>query len=156
MLANKHLSPPRFPVFLGSSGFSLIELMTCIMIIALISSFAVPLYKNHVNRARLLEGLSLIEPIKSAIQERGLSRGFEDIKGNASLKIGPPESFSGESVESITVLKGGDIEIAYHHPEGKLRFKPQEFAGLLTWHCLSETESLDEILPSQCTPTSAT
>jgi type IV pilus assembly protein PilA len=139
-----------------SSGFSLIELIVCMIITALIGGFAVPLYKNHVSRARLLEGLTLIEPIKSAIQEQGLSRGFNEIKGNASLKMGPPESFSGESVERITVFKGGEIEVAYHHPEGKLRFKPEESLGILKWRCFSETAAFDEILPPECIPTSET
>ncbi len=131
-------------------GFSLIELMTCIIIIALLSSFAVPLYKNHVNRARLLEGITLIEPIKALIQDRGLSLGFDKIKDNASVGIGSPESFASESIETINVLDGGKIEVSYHHPEGKLLFTPQEFSGLMKWVCESETEFLNEILPPSC------
>ena len=136
----------------STRGFSLIELMTCIIIIALISTFAVPLYQDHVNRARLLEGITLVGPVKAAVQEKGLIRGFEKINSNASAGIGSPESFAGESLETITVLDGGKIEVAYHHTEGKLMLVPQFTSGIMRWNCSSESESYNDILPPSCNP----
>jgi type IV pilus assembly protein PilA len=56
----------RHPV---SSGFTLIELMIVITIIAVLLSLAVPAYQDYAVRAKVTEGLSLAAPAKLAIEE---------------------------------------------------------------------------------------
>jgi prepilin-type N-terminal cleavage/methylation domain-containing protein len=134
----------------NEQGFSLIEIVVCILIIGLISSFGIPIYKKHINRAHVLEGLSLINPIKLSIQERALTSGLESIKNNSSLHLPAPESLAGNSVSKIEVLEGGKIQIFYTIPEGSLTFTPVESFGILRWQCQANTESLNEVLPPHC------
>ncbi len=131
-------------------GFSLVEIVVCILIIGLISSFGIPIYKKHINRAHILEGLALINPIKLSIQEKALYSGFASIKNNSSLGLPSPESLGGNSVAKIEVLEGGKIKVFYTTPEGSLTFTPIDSAGILRWKCHADNESLNEALPSQC------
>ena len=57
--------PTRHP----RQGFSLIELMIVIAIIAVLSAVAVPRYQDYVTRARWSVNLSQLEPLKLAIAE---------------------------------------------------------------------------------------
>lgn len=50
-------------------GFSLIELMVVIAIIAILAGVAVPRYTDSVARARVSEGLVLLSPVKVAVVE---------------------------------------------------------------------------------------
>ena len=134
-----------------NKGFSLAELLACVVIMGILTSFCFPIYKKHIDRARIMEGLSLVEPVKLKVQEAALLLGFSPIKNNASIGLPPPESFSGNSVLKINVLGGGKVQISYKNPEGSLTLTPTESFGILRWSCQSNTESFNEILPSHCT-----
>ncbi len=57
----------RYPMSQG--GFTLIELMIVIAILAILLAIAVPAYQTYNIRARVSEGIYLATPVKQAISE---------------------------------------------------------------------------------------
>ena len=53
----------------NQQGFSLIELMIVVAIIAVLSAVAVPQYQQYLTRAKWSVNLTQIEPVKLAIAE---------------------------------------------------------------------------------------
>jgi type IV pilus assembly protein PilE len=93
------------------SGFTLVELMVVIVIVALLAAIAVPLYTNYTKDARRSEGAGALAAVATAqqtyYQRNGaytnalgnLNVDLSDITanwtvGNPSLIAGPPPGFS--------------------------------------------------------------
>lgn len=57
---------PNFPL---PKGFTLIELMSVISVIAILIALAVPMYKNYTVRAKVTEGLVLAASAKNAVAQ---------------------------------------------------------------------------------------
>jgi len=55
-------------------GFSLIELMMSLAIIAILITIALPQYQNYQVRARMAESLVVVEPVKRAIEDYYVDR----------------------------------------------------------------------------------
>jgi len=53
----------------GQRGFTLIELMIVVAIIALLAALSVPFYQSFTTRAKVSEGLVLLAPVKTAVVE---------------------------------------------------------------------------------------
>ncbi len=61
---NSNIKAPNLP---RSKGFTLIELMIVISVIAVLVALAVPVYKDYTVRAKVTEGLSLAAAAKTAV-----------------------------------------------------------------------------------------
>jgi len=87
-------------------GFTLIELMIVLAIIAITAAYAVPAYQNYIARGRVGEGLSLAAMARMAVAENAavgqpLNAGFQ----------APPAT---SNVASIGIaVETGEIRIAY-------------------------------------------
>ncbi|MCY0388683.1 pilin [Robbsia sp. Bb-Pol-6] len=87
-------------------GFTLIELMIVLAIVALTAAYAVPAYQDYVARSRVGEGLSLASIARLGVAENAAA-GMRFDAGYAS----PPVT---ANVLSVTVDPGnGQIAIAY-------------------------------------------
>jgi type IV pilus assembly protein PilA len=85
-------------------GFTLIELMIVVAIIAILAAIAIPLYLNYTGRAQGTEALSLANGFKPAVSTwYNTHSSWSDVKSNSSLGMGAPGSFSGKYVSSVGV-----------------------------------------------------
>jgi type IV pilus assembly protein PilA len=100
-------------------GFTLIELMIVIAIIGILASIALFAYQDYVIRSQVTEGLVLVGGAESALAEwQGTHPNFPNSGNpgnNTSLGLAAPSSISGNYVQSVAVINGGNIELTYGH-----------------------------------------
>ncbi|HEY2345292.1 MAG TPA: pilin [Xanthomonadaceae bacterium] len=136
-------------------GFTLIELMIVVAIIAILAAIAIPAYQDYVIRSQVSEGSSLAEGSKTAVAEFYSNTGRFPA-GNPSAGVSTPSSINGSYVTSVTV-NSGDIEVRYGGPKANsvltttslLTFSPFTAAGSTKWTCKSGNIT-GKYLPSIC------
>ena len=140
----------------NQKGFTLIELMIVVAIIAILAAIAISQYQDYVIRSQVSEGSSLADGIKTAVGEFVNNRGRFP-PGNQSAGLASPTSILGEYVGAVSVTNGV-ITAAYSGAKANtklstdpehLTFSPITHAGSIEWHCVS-TELKQKWCPSSC------
>ena len=124
--------PPPKP----QHGFTLIELMIVIAIIAILSVFGVPYYQQYMDRTKVMEGIQLAQQVKLAVQEYVMVHHKLPTQAtNTSLSIPNPTSLSGQYVNQISVSGDGVITITYKEALGTLILAPKLTGQRISWSC---------------------
>lgn len=140
----------------SSQGFTLIELMIVVAIIAILAAIAIPAYQNYLVRAQVSEGMSLAEGAKAAIWDYVSDTGSFP-KSNQSAGLPSPSSITGKYVSGVDVT-GGKITVSFDTPLANMAIRSQQLAlsptlstGSINWSCRGTATTLDaKYLPAVC------
>jgi prepilin-type N-terminal cleavage/methylation domain len=137
-----------------SNGFTLIELMIVVAIIAVLAAIAVPAYRDYVVRTQASEGLVIATGAKAAIWEYLTNKG-EFPSSNKSAGLPPAVSLAGKYVSSVEVISGGVVQVAFDKDDTNdslrnknLLLSPINTGGAVAWSCNGSIEP--RFLPSTC------
>lgn len=133
-------------------GFTLIELMIVVAIIAILAAIGLPAYQDYVARAQVAEGLSLSTSAKLAIATYYGDTG-QFPANNQIAGLADAASINGRHVRSVNVDNTGLISVVFSGTASAkisgqtLTMNAHDTDGSLRWEC----GGIDpQYLPSSC------
>jgi type IV pilus assembly protein PilA len=91
-------------------GFTLIELMIVIAVVAILAAFALPAYGDYTKRTYVAEGLTLAQAAQSAVVNTYATTGVVPNMNNAA-GLANPNRLTGQAVKSVLVTGQNSIPL---------------------------------------------
>ena|SRR5690349_14104412 len=143
-------------------GFTLIELMIVVAIIAILAAIAIPAYQNYVAKSQFSESQTVADGIKTAVAEFWTQNGKCPELGTDKSFPSAAASYAGKYVASADIAPGTaakdatcDIDVTFKSTsvskglQGKKAFfKGSENGGNFAWACTSDADQ--KYLPQAC------
>ncbi|WP_333681291.1 pilin [Dyella sp.] len=136
-------------------GFTLIELMIVVAIIAILAAIAIPAYQNYLIRAQVSEGAVLADGLKTPMAEYYANTGKFPGQ-NISAGIATAASVSGKYVASTDVSTNGQISALFNSTTSNAAIHGKHFIlsavpsnGSIAWTC-TKSDVDPKYLPSSC------
>lgn len=141
-------------------GFTLIELMIVVAIIAILAAIAIPQYQNYIIRTQVSEGMNLADGAKTAVSEFYTNKGAFP-RSNTSAGLALAASITGKYVNTVNVASGPIVATFGKESNSKISgdvlvLSPADIGGTITWNCKSSATSStktnvpDAYLPTAC------
>ena len=140
----------------NSKGFTLIELMIVVAIIAILAAIALPAYQNYIKRSKVTEGVVAADACKSSVVEYVAS--LNKMPANLTA-AGCGNAKASQYVSKLSYANTGEITTTFTNVGSGVNgnvysLKPNSTtsaaSGQLTgWTCTGSTVS-KELLPASC------
>ncbi|HUS25282.1 MAG TPA: pilin [Candidatus Binatia bacterium] len=134
----------------NSRGFTIIELMLAVTVVAILSALALPAYQSYAVRSKVAEAFVLVNPVKHRVEQQ-FQEGGSFPESNAAADLPEPATYAGKYVGSIEILAGGvvqvtfsDVALAGRH----VAFTPAMQGASVDWTCASDLPA--SYLPATC------
>lgn len=132
-------------------GFTLVELITILFIISMLSAIAFPIYNSYATRAKITEGISIVQTVKRETLLFEINQGRFPTTAELADIIGA-EALQGTYVEAVTIADDGTITASFRANVpvgGYLIFVPVFNGGALNWTCTAPAIA-ERFLPVTC------
>lgn len=144
----------------GNRGFTLIELMIVIAVVAILLSLALPVYSTYAVRAKIGEGLAVAKAAKIATgaacqEDRSLTTLTNNKVGYPFLEVAGDEAYvenievSGECSEPVITITTKNTGAEGEDPIITLTGEFTPGSGQVQWTCASDNTP-DHLLPDTC------
>jgi type IV pilus assembly protein PilA len=138
-------------------GFTLIELMIVVAIIAILAAIAIPAYRDYLIRTQVSEGASLTGGAKVAVDEYYANYGVAPTTNTEAGLDPTATNIHGDYVSEVNVGAGGAITATFSGGKvnqaikgKKLVLTPTFNGGSTSWPCVTGTDIDAKYRPSSC------